>query len=60
MDITSRPELAPIAREIWAMKYRYSPADGSAAETGIDDSWRRVAHAGAAAERPQPARAGQL
>ena len=33
------------------MKYRYSPPDGMAGETSIEDSWRRVAHAVAAAER---------
>jgi ribonucleoside-diphosphate reductase alpha chain len=52
MDIPARPSLDPIAREIWAMKYRYSPDDGLAAETSIEDSWRRVAHAVSAAERP--------
>ncbi|MCA3554270.1 adenosylcobalamin-dependent ribonucleoside-diphosphate reductase [Aestuariivirga sp.] len=50
MDIPAQPSLAPIAREIWAMKYRYSPGDGMEAETGIEDSWRRVAHAVSAAE----------
>ena len=51
MDIPARPSLDPIAREIWAMKYRYVPDDGLPAETSIEDSWRRVAHAVAAAER---------
>jgi ribonucleoside-diphosphate reductase alpha chain len=50
MDVPARPTLDPIAREIWAMKYRYSPEDGMNAETSIEDSWRRVAHAVAAAE----------
>lgn len=50
MDSAARPKLDPIAREIWAMKYRYVPEDGHAGETTIDDSWRRVAHAVAAAE----------
>src|SRR3954452_18361729 len=53
MDIPDRPSLDPIAREIWAMKYRYCPADGIGEETSIDDSWRRVAHAVAAAESHQ-------
>ena len=51
MDIPARPALDPIAREIWAMKYRFSPGDGAGAETTIEDSWRRVAHAVSAAER---------
>jgi len=50
MDNPAQPDLDPIAREIWAMKYRYSPADGSSQEGRIEDSWRRVAHAVAAAE----------
>ena len=51
MDIPARPKLDPIAREIWAMKYRYTPEDGLTSESKIEDSWRRVAHAVAAAER---------
>lgn len=51
MDIPVHPTLDPIAREIWAMKYRYSPDDDGGPETAIEDSWRRVAHAVAAAER---------
>jgi ribonucleoside-diphosphate reductase alpha chain len=50
MDISARPALEPIAREIWAMKYRYTPDDGVGTETCIEDSWRRVAHAVSAAE----------
>ncbi|WP_374329558.1 adenosylcobalamin-dependent ribonucleoside-diphosphate reductase, partial [Aestuariivirga sp.] len=51
MDSPARPTLDPIAREIWTMKYRYTPEDGTNAEIGIEDSWRRVAHAVSAAER---------
>lgn len=51
MDIPTHPQLDPIAREIWAMKYRYTPDDGLPPETCIEDSWRRVAHAVAAAEK---------
>ncbi|MEI6536010.1 MAG: adenosylcobalamin-dependent ribonucleoside-diphosphate reductase [Verrucomicrobiaceae bacterium] len=51
MDVPARPTLDPIAREIWAMKYRYDPGDGVGAETCIEDSWRRVAQAVSAAER---------
>lgn len=50
MDIPARPVFEPIAREIWAMKYRHTPDDGREAETCIEDSWRRVAHAVSAAE----------
>ena len=50
MDIPARPVFEAIAREIWAMKYRYTPDDGIAAETCIEDSWRRVAHAVSAVE----------
>jgi len=50
MDIPTQAQLDPIAREIWAMKYRYTPDDGLPPETCIEDSWRRVAHAVAAAE----------
>ena len=50
MDGPARLALDPIAREIWAMKYRYTPEDGTGAETAIEDSWRRVAHAVSAAE----------
>ncbi len=53
MDIPARPALDPIARDIWVMKYRYSPDDGSEAEAGIEDSWRRVAHAVSAPERSE-------
>jgi len=52
MDSPTRPTLDPISREIWAMKYRFNPEDGMIGETGIEDSWRRVAHAVSAAERP--------
>ncbi|VAV95064.1 Ribonucleotide reductase of class II (coenzyme B12-dependent) [hydrothermal vent metagenome] len=40
---------APIAEQIWNMKYRYSPADGSG-DQSVEDSWRRIARALAAAE----------
>lgn len=51
MDSPVRPTQA-IAREIWSMKYRYAPGEGPE-ETSIEDSWRRVAHAVSAAERPE-------
>jgi ribonucleoside-diphosphate reductase alpha chain len=40
---------APIAEQIWNMKYRYCPADASG-DQSVEDSWRRIARALAAAE----------
>ena len=48
------PTVAPISQQIWDMKYRLKGADGQAVDDTIDDSWRRVAQALAAAET-QPA-----
>lgn len=50
MDVPARPTLDPFARDIWAMKYRYISEEGGGPETGIEDSWRRVAHAVSAPE----------
>ena len=52
MDRASKPALDAISRSIWEMKYRYQP-EGGAAERSIEDSWRRVASAVAAAEKPE-------
>ncbi|MCV6592755.1 MAG: ribonucleoside reductase [Silicimonas sp.] len=41
---------APIAEQIWDMKYRLKAADGTALEVGVEDSWRRIARALAAQE----------
>ncbi len=41
---------APIAEQIWDMKYRLKDADGTPIDTTVDDSWRRVARALAAPE----------
>ena len=41
---------AGIAREIWDIKYRYRLADGTIIDRTIEDTWRRVAEAIAAAE----------
>ncbi|MCF8505876.1 MAG: adenosylcobalamin-dependent ribonucleoside-diphosphate reductase [Caulobacter sp.] len=40
-----------LAGEIWSSKYRFSPS-GAAAETCVEDSWRRIAQAVAQAETP--------
>jgi ribonucleoside-diphosphate reductase alpha chain len=42
---------APIAREIWDLKYRLRGADGAAIDASLDDTLRRVARAAAAAEK---------
>ncbi|WP_299602409.1 adenosylcobalamin-dependent ribonucleoside-diphosphate reductase [uncultured Tateyamaria sp.] len=34
---------APIAEQIWDMKYRFKDADGTPIDTTVEDSWRRIA-----------------
>ena len=41
---------APIAEQIWDMKYRFKAADGTPTDQTVEDSWRRVANALAAEE----------
>ncbi len=41
---------APIAEQIWDMKYRLKAADGTALDLSVEDSWRRVARALAVVE----------
>ncbi|MCC7320625.1 MAG: adenosylcobalamin-dependent ribonucleoside-diphosphate reductase [Rubellimicrobium sp.] len=41
---------APIAEQIWDMKYRFRAADGAPIDLTLEDSWRRVARALAAVE----------
>ncbi|MCC5965753.1 MAG: adenosylcobalamin-dependent ribonucleoside-diphosphate reductase [Natronohydrobacter sp.] len=36
---------APIAEQIWDMKYRLKAADGAALDESIEDTWRRIARA---------------
>ena len=43
--------IAPISRQIWDAKYRLKDADGTPVDVTIEDTWRRVAKALAAAER---------
>ncbi|MCB1398289.1 MAG: ribonucleoside-diphosphate reductase, adenosylcobalamin-dependent, partial [Rhodobacteraceae bacterium] len=45
---------APIAEQIWDMKYRFKDAGGKPLDATPEDSWRRVARALAAVE-DQPA-----
>ncbi|MEB8388093.1 adenosylcobalamin-dependent ribonucleoside-diphosphate reductase [Rhodobacteraceae bacterium KMM 6894] len=40
---------APIAEQIWNMKYRFSPAKGQG-DGSVEDSWRRIARAVASVE----------
>jgi ribonucleoside-diphosphate reductase alpha chain len=41
---------APIAEQIWDMKYRLKQADGTPIDASVEDSWRRIARAVAAVE----------
>ncbi|WP_136636693.1 adenosylcobalamin-dependent ribonucleoside-diphosphate reductase [Pseudooceanicola onchidii] len=36
---------APIAEQVWDMKYRLKEADGTPVDRSIEDSWRRIARA---------------
>ncbi len=36
---------APIAEQIWDMKYRFKKADGTPIDQTVEDSWRRIAGA---------------
>ncbi|MFT4013035.1 MAG: adenosylcobalamin-dependent ribonucleoside-diphosphate reductase [Paracoccus sp. (in: a-proteobacteria)] len=42
---------APIAEQIWDMKYRLKAADGTPIDLSVEDSWRRVARDLAAVEK---------
>ena len=41
---------APIAEQIWDMKYRLKEADGAAVDQTVEDTWRRIARALASVE----------
>ncbi|MEP0156843.1 adenosylcobalamin-dependent ribonucleoside-diphosphate reductase [Pseudophaeobacter sp.] len=41
---------APIAAQIWDMKYRFKEADGTPIDVTVEDSWRRIARDLARAE----------
>lgn len=41
---------APIAEQIWDMKYRFKEADGTPIDKTVEDSWRRIARDLARAE----------
>ena len=36
---------APIAEQIWDMKYRFKSADGTALDANVEASWHRIADA---------------
>ena len=42
---------APIAEQIWDMKYRFKQADGTPIDKTVEDSWHRIAGALAAVEK---------
>ncbi|MDP4034557.1 MAG: adenosylcobalamin-dependent ribonucleoside-diphosphate reductase, partial [Pseudorhodobacter sp.] len=42
---------APIAEQIWDMKYRLKAQDGTAVDGTVEDTWRRIARAMAAVEK---------
>ncbi|WP_375691809.1 adenosylcobalamin-dependent ribonucleoside-diphosphate reductase [Pseudooceanicola sp. LIPI14-2-Ac024] len=42
---------APIAEQVWDMKYRFKEADGTPIDRSVEDSWRRIARALASVEQ---------
>jgi len=42
---------APIAEQIWDMKYRFKQADGTPIDQSVEDSWRRIARSLASVEK---------
>ncbi|WP_435257872.1 adenosylcobalamin-dependent ribonucleoside-diphosphate reductase [Thioclava sp. FR2] len=42
---------APIAEQIWDMKYRLKSADGTAIDGSVEDTWRRIARSLAEVEK---------
>lgn len=50
-SISSSEFHAPIAREVWARKYRFAGSGERAADTSLDDTFWRVARAGASVEK---------
>ncbi|GGG83003.1 ribonucleoside-diphosphate reductase, adenosylcobalamin-dependent [Salipiger pallidus] len=42
---------APIAEQIWDMKYRFKEADGTPIDVTVEDSWRRIARSLASVEK---------
>ena len=44
---------APIAEQIWDMKYRLKNADGTPEDKTVEDTWRRIARSLAVVEKDQ-------
>lgn len=44
---------APIAEQIWDMKYRFKGFDGTPVDVTVEDTWNRIAGALAQAEKPE-------
>ena len=42
---------APIAEQIWDMKYRFKKADGTPLDQSVEDTWRRIARSLATVEK---------
>ncbi|SPF80030.1 adenosylcobalamin-dependent ribonucleoside-diphosphate reductase [Pseudoprimorskyibacter insulae] len=42
---------APIAEQIWDMKYRFKQADGTPNDVTVEDTWRRIARSLASVEK---------
>ena len=51
---------APISTAIWDMKYRLKELDGTPVDGTVEDTWRRVADALAAARRRQKSGANRF
>ena len=51
---------APIAEQIWDMKYRLKEADGTPVDATVEDSWRRIARALASVEKDPAAWEGRF
>ncbi len=51
---------APIAEQIWDMKYRFKQADGTPTDETVEDTWRRIASALAAVEKDPAAWEGRF
>ncbi|MCT8159694.1 adenosylcobalamin-dependent ribonucleoside-diphosphate reductase [Pseudoruegeria sp. SHC-113] len=51
---------APIAEQIWDMKYRLKAADGSPVDVTVEDSWRRIARSLAEVEAEPAAWEGKF
>jgi len=45
---------APIAEQIWDMKYRFKDAEGTALDRTVEDTWRRIARDLARVEKSYP------